>query len=150
MIRPQPCLIMCGAAYLMHRKALFRWFPSMKSQSSSGISTRVLLYWGPVVPALFTRMSSRPKVLMVVSTSRCTSAACVTSACTATARDPLSSSLRTTCSASATLLAVATTTAAPSAASASASARPIPLLPPVTMATRSFNPRSMTSSSNAK
>src|ERR1700736_4920044 len=76
-------------------------------------------------------MSTRPCCSSTRSTSACTSASTLTSAMTAVA--PISAA---TTSAAAASTSAITTAAAPSAANRRASAAPIPLAPPVTMATR--------------
>ena len=85
-------------------------------------------------PALLTSTSTVPKAPIVASTSAWTWAGSVTSVGTATARPPadwISFAARSRASG----LRAARATDAPAAANAVAMARPMPRLPPVTMAT---------------
>src|SRR5262249_41396141 len=85
-------------------------------------------------PALLIRMSTRPSVLTVHSTSARPSAGRETSPSRATALPP-AFVISATTSSSGPLRRPDTTTCAPSAASMSAVERPIPVPPPVTIAT---------------
>src|SRR5512144_879370 len=85
-------------------------------------------------PALFTRMSARPYWATVHSARPRASAAFSTSQARATARPP-ARVISPTTSSSGALRRPATTTRAPSAASISAAARPMPVPPPVMIAT---------------
>src|SRR5262245_3038300 len=121
-----------------------RFTPSTLSHSSFG-SQRMLRTWLDS-PALLTRMSTRPCVSTAHRPSAAASVASTRSTWYAAARPPASSISRTTASSGA-LRRPATTTSAPSAASMMAAARPMPVPPPVTIATcRSsafmFRPRS--------
>src|SRR5262245_6000308 len=87
------------------------------------------------MPALLTRMSSRPNACFVSAKRRRMSACLETSPCTAIALPPFLVISETTRSAPVLLVAKLTTTAAPSAARCVAMAAPIPLDAPVTTAT---------------
>src|SRR5262245_14547643 len=87
------------------------------------------------MPALLTRMSSRPNAFFVSAKRRRMSACLETSPCTAIALPPFLVISETTRSAPVLLVAKLTTTAAPSAARCVAMAAPIPLDAPVTTAT---------------
>src|SRR5712691_2842160 len=87
------------------------------------------------MPALLTRMSSRPKRSTVCRTMSWQDAGSATSSATKALRAPDATSPATAASDFSRLRA-AMTTAAPAAARPSAMPRPIPPLPPVTIATR--------------
>src|ERR1051326_5453768 len=67
MIRPLRCATRCGIANLEHRNAPVRLTASVRSQSSARASATDAV--GPAMPALLTRMSSRPNSRTVDSTS---------------------------------------------------------------------------------
>src|SRR5262245_13235261 len=90
-----------------------------------------------LVPALFTRISRRPKRSRVALMSRPTAASSVTSTLTASAAAP-SFSISATARRDLSALRAATTTFAPAPASPRAIPRPMPPFPPVTIATRSL------------
>src|SRR3990172_3569892 len=119
-------------------KALVRFVSRTVCHSSTEYS------WGcfrMLVPALFTRMSSRPKRSTAFCTSSRHEASRRTSTATASAFAPRAWSSFTAASLFAALRA-ATTTAAPACASPRAMPRPIPPFPPVTMATRPVRSKS--------
>ena len=87
MMRPYRCLNIGRSAALLQLYALFRFVRKTTSQSSSLI---IMSSMSRVVPALLTRMSTRPKRSIVSLTKRCASASRLTSACTATALPPAS------------------------------------------------------------
>jgi len=138
-IRPPPWRFMCGIASRARRIAA----NSLSSKSACHIAS-VAAANSPVaeVPALLTRMSSRPKAASVSATTRSQSAALLTSACTGATRPPAARISAAVCS-SRSRPRAAIATAAPSCASSTAVARPMPCVPPVTIATFPFRPRSM-------
>lgn len=87
------------------------------------------------MPALLTRMSTRPQVAKVCATMACTAASSVTEPAAAMAWPPAARISATTASAGARFRSL-TTTCAPREASRSAWVRPRPPPAPVTMATR--------------
>src|SRR5512144_631892 len=102
--------------------------------SHSSCATQRMLRALLECPALFTRMSARPYCATVHSASPRASATFSTSQARATARPPVRVISPTT-SSSGALRRPATTTRAPSAASIRAAARPMPVPPPVMIAT---------------
>ena len=87
-------------------------------------------------PALLTRMSMRPNSSSVRWTRRVTCSSFLTSVGTARQRAPDSSRTRAAARSSSSAVRLAMTTAAPLRANCRAVARPMPVPPPVTMATR--------------
>ena len=86
------------------------------------------------MPALETRISTRPKASVVSATRRSASARFDTSAWTTTASPPASAISRATASALSRVLTQFTATLAPSRAKRNAMARPMPRDEPVTIA----------------
>ena len=84
-MRPYRCFTICRAAAFMQRKVPFRLALMTASKSSGFISIRRL---SRVIPALFTRMSMRPKVLRAASIRAFTSSSFDTSHRRATALAP--------------------------------------------------------------
>ena len=118
----------------VQRKAPLRFTVRTASQSSSFIRRRRP---SRVIPALFTRISTRPNVSTARSIIRSESAVTVTLPWTASASPPVD--LISAASASTPSGAMSTATIlAPSAARARAMLRPIPRDAPVTMATFPF------------
>ena len=101
------------------------------SQSPSARSTAARRI---AMPALLTRMSSRPSRSNVACTIASTLASSATSATMAVTRRP-SARISTAASSAVLLSRSASTTRAPATASVSAVSRPIPRAPPVTTAT---------------
>src|SRR5712691_7626402 len=133
-IDPPPVLAICSAASLVPRKTLV-WLTAMiRSQPSSPSASPTEL---PEIPALLTRMSSRPWVDSVRSISVRHAASLVTSAAAAIAWPPPVRMSAASASASIARMS-ATTTRAPSLANNRASASPMPCAPPVMIATLSF------------
>ena len=87
------------------------------------------------LPALLIRISTRPKRSTQRATTRLIAAASVRSAAIASIRSRICTPAAATVSSRASCPRAQTSTAAPSASIASAVARPIPLLPPVMIAT---------------
>ena len=132
---PVPESRRCGTTARVARTAACRLELYVASQTSS-VSSRAR------VPALFTSASSRPKRATVSVTSRSMSFACETSATMPSASTPRSrSSASVWRNASSPRAQMATRQ--PSPAKARAIERPMPRLPPVTIATLSRRPRSM-------
>src|SRR5215831_5636327 len=131
MIAPPPARITGTMAWL-NRNRPFTLTAITRSSSSSEISVTGLLTCA--VPALLTRMSSRPKAASVERTAASISAARVTSQPRASALVPISSA--TACAAPASTS--STQTRAPSRANVSAMHRPMPEPAPVTMAALSL------------
>src|SRR3989454_333413 len=129
---PLFCRIMSFVAARVMRNAPRRLTSMTRSQSSSFMRTRRP---SRMTPALLTRMSTRPNRCLAASTNRSASSRITASATTPRTAPPrASSSLAERWSRSASR--PETTTAAPSSASNVAIARPMPRLPPVTIATR--------------
>src|SRR3990172_895236 len=128
--------ISSGSAYLEQRKTVVR-LPSMVFCQSSSVQSAARVR-ERMIPALFTRTSSWPKVSIAARIRRWMSAPCVTSAGTASARPPAESISLATASIGPGRRPLATTLA-PSRANMRAMARPRPVPPPVTIATLFFN-----------
>src|SRR5271165_371232 len=107
---------------------------STKSKKSSSRARRSACGITRVLPALLTRMSSRPSIVPIASARA--SIARVSCAGARQARWPAPGRLWISCSAASASLAKVTTTRAPASAKSRAVAAPRPLLPPVTSATR--------------
>ena len=122
---------MCFRQALVVRKAPSRWMASSFFQSAKGKSTSGFTIW---MPALLTRMSMRPYLVMVSATPFSTSASSVTFMATAKASPPLAL-ISAAVLAAASRLRSAITGMPPSAARRSAISLPMPLAAPVTMAT---------------
>src|SRR5215467_5043223 len=134
MIRPPRgswSLITRNAAWV-HRNAAVRFTPTTDCQSANDTSSSGT--GGRPRPALLNSTSTRPKWLCACSKSRRTSAGLLTSAATASIRDPSAAPSRTVCS-SGPGRRPAIATAYPARPRASADARPMPVPPPVTNAT---------------
>src|SRR5216683_5405295 len=97
----------------------------------------------PGVEALFTSTSTRPKALTVASTRWATDSELIVSATIGMMRRPVSCESALAASSRAWRCRAQIATSTPSDASTWAIARPMPLLPPVTIATRPVSPRSM-------
>ena len=129
---PRPT--MWGMAYLVHRNtprmlvSRVRFQTNSETSASGGVRMRI--------PALFTNTSSFPKRSSVWSTMLLTCSALETSVSTNRASPPASPTMATVFRPSGTLRS-ATVTLAPSPAKRSAAARPMPVAPPVIMATLS-------------
>ena len=137
MIRPALRSIRCGATVLHTRKTDLVLTANVLSQSSS-----VLLVkgrpGGAAMPALLTTMSILPKTSRTRSTMALTSAALVTSVFMASVLRPSAFTSAATLSALITWMS-GMATSAPSCAIASTMPRPMPLPPPVTIATLPAN-----------
>src|SRR5262249_13137819 len=120
MIAPPPPARITGTMAWLNRNRPFTLTAITRSSSSSEISVTGLLTCA--VPALLTRMSSRPKAASVERTAASISAARVTSQPRASALVPISSA--TACAAPASTS--STQTRAPSRANVSPLHRPIP------------------------
>src|SRR5271157_787020 len=107
---------------------------STKSKKSSSRARRSACGITRVLPALLTRMSSRPSIVPIASARA--SIARVSCAGARQARWPAPGRLWISCSAASASLAKVTMTRAPASANRRAVAAPRPLLPPVTSATR--------------
>src|SRR5258705_2973215 len=129
---PPPRSIILGSTAWVSAYTPVRLTATTASQSSCSTqrTLRRLLEW----PALLTRTSTRPYWANVHSASARASAGLATSQARATARPPALAISPATASIGA-LRRPATTTWAPSAASISAAARPMPVPPPVMIAT---------------
>ena len=140
MIRPPPTLRISGMDARIRRTAPQTLSSKSSSQSSSLTSSNPLAM---DVPALLTRISTRPYRSTAVLTTRAAVALSVTSAergstsPSVAVRISFAAASRTSCR-RATII-----TFAPSPAMRWAAAFPIPSLPPVTMATLPSNPISM-------
>src|SRR5712664_1582796 len=130
-IEPPPARCMAGTACFMPRKTPRAFTPRSVSQadvlSVSGSNV-------PLIPALFTRTSSLPKLATAVLTASCHSASRVTSSLTKRACPPALAILSTTWRPSVSRRSP-TTTFAPSRPKIIASLWPMPLAPPVMSAT---------------
>ncbi len=103
---------------------------SQSDSPSCSIGPRMLM------PALLTRMSSRPRPSTTRATMSSTWAATATSAATPSVLRPLAFAISSATRWAAAPSRAEIATSAPASASASAIARPRPLVPPVTSATR--------------
>src|SRR5262245_10808022 len=130
-MEPPPASRIAGTECFMPRKTplafTFRSLSQADGLSVSGSNV-------PLIPALLTRMSSLPNADTVVLTAASQSGSLVTSSFTNRAWPPAATIFSTTCRASNSRTS-ATTTWAPSRAKIVASLCPIPLAPPVTIAT---------------
>ncbi len=129
---PSRAATMSGRNALRQLTTPIRSTPMIQSMSSSDISINA---WNDVTPALANRSETGPSAAFASSFACRTDARSETSQASATAvpsAAPISSATARAFSSRMS----ATTTAAPSTASALARARPIPLPPPVTNATR--------------
>src|SRR5262247_4232642 len=122
---------MAGTACFMPRKTPFAL---MLMSVSHAVVLRVSGSWEPLMPALFTRTSRRPKAPTVVLTASCQSSSLATSSLTNCALPPSALIFSATARPSASITS-ATTTMAPSRAKMTASLSPIPCAAPVTIAT---------------
>src|SRR5215469_5520062 len=132
-MRPRPLALSRGWQARTVAKAPRRLTASTKSKKSSSRARRSACGITRVLPALLTRMSSRPSVLPIVAARL--SIAGVSCAGVWLARWPVPGRLAISPSAAAASLAKVTTTRAPSSAKRRAVEAPRPLLPPVTSAT---------------
>src|SRR5262245_49556144 len=133
MMRPDFCGFMMFSASRQQRKAPVRLVSITFCQRLSGISS---VGMPSVMPALLTRMSSRACRSTAALNRATTSASTVMSVGTASTAPP-SCAISPATASSAARSRAAITTLAPSMAKARAMALPMPLLAPVTMATRS-------------
>ena len=123
-----------GSAACSTRYGPRRLIAISSSQSSTSTSCRRMLR--RITPALLTTACSAPYASTAARTARAASSASARSPGTASARPPAASTSAATAS-SGSGRRPHSTTASPSAARASAVARPMPVPPPVTSATRS-------------
>src|SRR5262245_16795296 len=133
MMRPDFCGFMIFSASRQQRKAPVRFVSITFCQRLSGISS---VGMPSVMPALLTRMSSRACRSTAALNRATTSASTVMSVGTASTAPP-SCAISPATASRAVRSRAAITTLAPSMAKARAMALPMPLLAPVTMATRS-------------
>ena len=131
MIFPFCCFIISFPTSWQQKKSPRRLVSMIRSQSASVTSSADLR---TITAALLTRISIFPKSPITRETSAATDDISLTSVGTATAFSPSFCRDSAACCPSAARR-LAMTTAAPAAASPRAMARPIPWLPPVTMAT---------------
>src|SRR5215813_6807294 len=127
---PPPCR-MAGTACFMPRKTPLAL---MLMRVSQCVVLRVSRSYEPLIPALFTRISRRPQVPIVVLTASCQSSSLATSSLTNCAWPPSALIFSATARPSASITS-ATATIAPSRAKMMASLSPIPCAAPVTIAT---------------
>src|SRR3989442_2618063 len=133
-IEPPPWRCMCGITHREKRNTLLRNTSNTSSQISSAVSCK-----GPAcnrLPALLTSTPRRPSVASGACTARCTSASSVTLPGTASARPP-AAVIESAISSRISLRRPVVVTLAPSRANVVAMAAPMPVPPPVTMATLS-------------
>src|SRR3989454_8607701 len=133
-IEPPPWRCMCGITPREKRNTLLRNTSNTSSQISWAGSCK-----GPAcnrLPALLTSTSTRPNVASVACTARCTSASSVTLPGTASARPP-AAVIESAVSSRISLRRPVVVTLAPSRANVVAMAAPVPVPPPLTMATLS-------------
>ena len=140
MMRPPPTLRISGMARRISRTAPQTFRSKSYSQSESLTSSKGLAI---EMPALFTRISSRPKFSRAVLTTSSALAGSDTSA--AKGNTTPSVAVRMSCAASSSTSGrrATITTRAPSSAIRCAAALPMPSLPPVIMATLSVKPISI-------
>src|SRR5262245_1566438 len=131
MIRPLPWGSMCLAACCARSKAAIRWTSISSRQAAIGYSSGG---WRVPEPALFTRMSIRPKYAATRSTSPTRCAGSARSACMPRNRRPSASTRPRVCRSSPESETQAMS--APASARPRAIACPRPRLAPVTSATR--------------
>src|SRR5215471_5102074 len=143
MILPQPWRCIYGATALAQRKYPTTFVLMSSSKSSSLASARAPRTRPPGVAALFTRMSTLPRVTTVVSTMRRTDSQLVVSVGTGRIRRPVSCSSSLAASSSASRVLAQRATSTPSLASSRAMALPTPRLAPVTTATLPVSSRSI-------
>src|SRR5512132_1971200 len=130
---PPPLSRIAGTAARVNRKAAPRSASMTSSQASSAIFHTTA---SRLMPALFTRMSSRPKRATVSMTARPAAPRSVPSAWSAIAQRPVASTARTVAAAPSPSDRKVNRISAPERARSRAIARPIPRDPPVTRATR--------------
>src|SRR5262252_7687619 len=128
---PPPRWRMAGTACFMPRKTPLAL---MLMRVSQCVVLRVSRSYEPLIPALFTRISRRPQVPIVVLTASCQSSSLATSSLTNCAWPPSALIFSATARPSASITS-ATATIAPSRAKMMASLSPIPCAAPVTIAT---------------
>src|ERR1039458_2151167 len=133
MMEPPPARIMCGMAYFITKKGAVRLVSTTRCQSSSSISTTFAMM---PVPALLTTMSNLPPKATVVSTMRCASPGLPASAAQTVIW--LAEMFFATLSSISRRRPVMQTLA-PSRTNASATAAPMPVPPPVIIATLPCN-----------
>src|SRR5512139_688804 len=132
MTRPYRCFIICRLTVFVISQVPLRFTRRTASNSSSDIRMRRL---SRVIPALLTRMSTRPRASRIRFTPASTWAGSLTSSISTIPLPPAASIAARVSRAPASLPTSLTTTVAPSAENASAIARPIPRAEPVTSAT---------------
>src|SRR6266446_7976181 len=143
MILPQPWRCIYGATALAQRKYPTTFVLISSNKSSSLASARAPRTRPPGVAALFTRISTLPRVTTVVSTMRRTDSQLVVSVGTGRMRRPVSCSSSPAASSSASRCLAQMATSTPSFASSRAMALPTPRLAPVMTATLPVNSRSI-------
>src|SRR5215470_9648068 len=142
MMRPPPCLFICGTTSRHIRAKKTRERCTAVAHCSS-VAESARASGGP--PELFTRMSRRPKRSTVEATRWRTVSAWSRSPVRARTSAPVASRIDCAARSRSAGLRLHTASDAPSSASTSAQARPRPLLPPPTMATLPLSSRSMAS-----
>src|SRR5882724_264149 len=140
MILPPPTLRISGMTARMKRTAPQTFKLKSDSQSSSLTASKGLAI---ETPALFTRMSMRPKLSSVVCTTRVMVAGSATSPWTGSTVPFVAFWISSAAAFSTSGRRATMTTRAPSSAMRWAAAFPMPSLPPVMIATLSFSPRSI-------
>ena len=131
MMLPLPCAFMTGAACFMPRKTPRRSTAIVRSYSSIGVDS--IGPTAPPKPALLNMQSRRPNSWSARSTAPFTSASSATSVCWYTAAPPsVSASVSPFASCTSAI-----TTRAPSATNRRTVPSPMPLAPPVMIATLS-------------
>src|SRR3990167_1184376 len=131
-IVPPPRAVMPGSTAWVSVNTAFRL--TLRTPSHSSRLTQRTLRTRLEYPALLTRTSTRPRGVSAHSTSARAAGAASTSSCRAVACPPAAAISAATASRGARRRPVITT-CAPSAASSFAASRPIPVPPPVTIAT---------------
>src|SRR5882724_5281682 len=143
MILPHPLRCMCGAAALAHRIYPTTFVLMSSSNSSSSADASGPVTTPPGVDALFTRISTRPSWATVASMRSRTDFVLVVSQTIGTMRRRVAAASVLAASSSTRRSRAQIATSTPSPASSWAIALPMPLLPPVTIATFPVSPRSM-------
>ena len=141
MMRPPPTLRISGMERRIRRTAPHTFRSKSYSHSSSVTSSKGL---ARETPALLTRMSTRPKLSRAVCTTRSALSGWETSADRGSTIPSVAVRMSMAASSSFSWPRATITTRAPSSAMRCAAALPMPSLPPVTMATLSVSPRSIT------
>src|SRR5262245_19763642 len=131
MLPPVPCSYIWRSAARVVRNAPSRWIASICFHLANSNWSRGATIW---IPALLTRMSSRPNAAIALAMPASTCCSLLTSIATPTARLPAPSSSFAAASAPCWFRS-AMTTLAPSRAKVRAISLPMPLAAPVTTAT---------------